>query len=228
MASFSDEGYDCSAYAAYRPSPPKALYDTVLAYHQSPRELCVDLGTGHGAVARALATHFKSVLGVDSSEGMLKEAARAQQWDIRISVFNNEWMYPVECRDFANWTDLTRLVSVPANDDAPGVSNTPGAIQMRASQTLGSLEILIRTLSMVHEWRKAHPEALSVREGGSGDCVDTLMRDIIEGEEKWRVFVTSGGNWRDIEVGLEMRSILLMARKKQFLSYCEDPHQHYP
>lgn len=145
-----------------------------------------------------------------------------------ISVFNNEWMYPVECRDFANWTDLTRLVSVPANDDAPGVSNTPGAIQMRASQTLGSLEILIRTLSMVHEWRKAHPEALSVREGGSGDCVDTLMRDIIEGEEKWRVFVTSGGNWRDIEVGLEMRSILLMARKKQFLSYCEDPHQHYP
>ncbi|EHA20744.1 hypothetical protein ASPNIDRAFT_45394 [Aspergillus niger ATCC 1015] len=277
MASFSDEGYDCSAYAAYRPSPPKALYDTVLAYHQSPRELCVDLGTGHGAVARALATHFKSVLGVDSSEGMLKEAARAQQWDISniqyhhpagggtvafwnwghyvvtgrpranralqklffedlvpywpqpgISVFNNEWMYPVECRDFANWTDLTRLVSVPANDDAPGVSNTPGAIQMRASQTLGSLEILIRTLSMVHEWRKAHPEALSVREGGSGDCVDTLMRDIIEGEEKWRVFVTSGGNWRDIEVGLEMRSILLMARKKQFLSYCEDPHQHYP
>ncbi|GJP87463.1 hypothetical protein AnigIFM59636_001113 [Aspergillus niger] len=271
MASFSDEGYDCSAYAAYRPSPPKALYDTVLAYHQSPRELCVDLGTGHGAVARALATHFKSVLGVDSSEGMLKEAARAQQWDIirpgggtvafwnwghyvvtgrpranralqklffedlvpywpqpGISVFNNEWMYPVECRDFANWTDLTRLVSVPANDDAPGVSNTPGAIQMRASQTLGSLEILIRTLSMVHEWRKAHPEALSVREGGSGDCVDTLMRDIIEGEEKWRVFVTSGGNWRDIEVGLEMRSILLMARKKQFLSYCEDPHQHYP
>ncbi|GCB23629.1 probable S-adenosylmethionine-dependent methyltransferase CRG1 [Aspergillus awamori] len=81
MASFSDEGYECSAYAAYRPSPPKALYDTVLAYHQSPRELCVDLGTGHGAVVRALATHFKSVLGVDSSEGMLKEAARAQQWD---------------------------------------------------------------------------------------------------------------------------------------------------
>ncbi|RDH39772.1 S-adenosyl-L-methionine-dependent methyltransferase [Aspergillus welwitschiae] len=315
MASFSDEGYDCPAYAACRPSPPKALYDTVLAYHQSPRELCVDLGTGHGAVARALATHFISVLGVDSSEGMLKEAARAQQWDnsniqyrqsnaeslpfiasktvdlviacqaahwfdpeplwnemtriVRpggtvafwnwghyvvtgrlranralqelffedlvpywpqpgISVFNNEWMYPVECRDFANWTDLTRLVSVPADDDAPGVSNTPGAIQMRASQTLGSLETLIRTLSMVHEWRKAHPEALLVREGGSGDCVDTLMRDTIEGEVKWRVFVTSGGNWRDIEVDLEMRSILLMARRKQFLSYCEDPHQRYP
>lgn len=84
-------------------------------------------------------------------------------------MFNNEWMYPVECRDFANWTDLTGLVSVPADDDASGVSNTPRAIQMRASQTLGSLETLIRTLSMVHEWRKAHLEALLVREGGSGD-----------------------------------------------------------
>ncbi|OJI81114.1 hypothetical protein ASPTUDRAFT_32550 [Aspergillus tubingensis CBS 134.48] len=315
MASFSDEGYDCSAYAAHRPSPPQALYDTVLAYHQSPRELCVDLGTGHGAVARALATHFKSVIGVDSSEGMLKQAARTQKSDVSniqyhqsnaeslpfiasktvdlviacqaahwfdpeplweemtrivrpggtvvfwnwghyvvmgrpqvnralqkfffedlvpywpqpgISVFNNEWMYPVECRDFAVWTDLTRLVSIPADDDAPGVLETPGAIKMRASQTLGSLGTLIRTLSMVHEWRKAHPEALSVKEGGCGDCVDTLMRDMIEGDEKWRAFVTSGGNWRDIEVDLEMRSILLMARRKQSLSYCADPHERQP
>ncbi|PWY63983.1 S-adenosyl-L-methionine-dependent methyltransferase [Aspergillus eucalypticola CBS 122712] len=271
----------------------------------SPRELCVDLGTGHGAVARALATLFKSVIGVDSSKGMLKQAAGAQKSDVSniqhhqsnaeslpfiasktvdlviacqaahwfdpeplwkemtrivrpggtvvfwnwghyvvmgrpqvnralqkfffedlvpywpqpgISVFNNEWMYPVECRDFANWTDLTRLVSVPADDDAPGVLETPGA-------TLGSLETLIRTLSMIHEWRKAQSEALSVKEGGYGDCVDTLMRDMIEGDKKWRAFVTPGGDWRDIEVDLEMRSILLMARRKQSLSYCADPHQ---
>ncbi|GKZ29455.1 hypothetical protein AbraIFM66950_005011 [Aspergillus brasiliensis] len=278
MASFSNQEYDCSAYAAYRPSPPKSLFDTILTYHRSSRELCVDLGTGHGAVARALATHFDSILGVDPSESMLKEARRAQtrlsniQYhqskaeslpfiasktvDLVIACQAAHWFDPEPL-----WTEMARIVrpggtvafwnwghyvvsgypkanralrqfasedlapywpqpgisvfedlSVPA--DELYVSGTPEAIPMRTSQTLGSLEALLRTWSAVHEWRRAHPEALSVKEGGPGDIVDTLMRNMIESEGEWRALVTSGGDWRDIELDLEMRSILLMARRK--------------
>ena len=36
--------------------------------------LCIDLGTGHGLVARCLAPHFLKVLGTDPSMGMIKQA----------------------------------------------------------------------------------------------------------------------------------------------------------
>jgi trans-aconitate 3-methyltransferase len=50
----------------------------VLDYHRGPRSLAVDLGTGHGIVARALAdAGLTRVLGADPSEGMIAQA-RAQ------------------------------------------------------------------------------------------------------------------------------------------------------
>jgi trans-aconitate 3-methyltransferase len=47
----------------------------VLDYHRGPRNLAVDLGTGHGIVARALAdAGLARVVGVDPSEGMIAQA----------------------------------------------------------------------------------------------------------------------------------------------------------
>ncbi|OJZ80520.1 hypothetical protein ASPFODRAFT_53073 [Aspergillus luchuensis CBS 106.47] len=295
MASFSDDNYDCSAYAACRPSPPKHLFDTVLAYHQAPRDLCIDLGCGNGAAARGLASHFGSIFGVDPSESMLKEA-RAQTkrrnvhyrqcWaeslpfvqtgtiDLVIACQAAHWfdpdlvwkemtrivrsggtvafwnwgnyvvvghahanralrkfssvdlasywpqpgkaiwddrMRPVECRDFSNWTDHTRLES--DSSGAPHALRTVENIRMQISDTLGGLEALLRTWSSVHEWRRAHPHAASVREGGAGDIVDNLIQDMIEGEEDWRRITMSGGDWREIKLELETRSVLLMVRR---------------
>lgn len=46
----------------------------MLSYHQGPRNKCVDLGCGHGVVARYLSTPFAHVLGVDPSPGMIAVA----------------------------------------------------------------------------------------------------------------------------------------------------------
>jgi SAM-dependent methyltransferase len=46
----------------------------VLAYHRGGRNVCVDLGCGHGVVARALADEFEQVYGVDPSAGMIAQA----------------------------------------------------------------------------------------------------------------------------------------------------------
>jgi trans-aconitate 3-methyltransferase len=52
----------------------------VLAYHQgSPRKqsrLAVDVGTGHGLVARELSAHFDRVIGSDPSAGMVMQAQK--------------------------------------------------------------------------------------------------------------------------------------------------------
>ncbi|KAB8229008.1 class I SAM-dependent methyltransferase [Aspergillus alliaceus] len=296
MTSFLDEKYDFSKYAEHRPSHPTAVFDTILAYHQATYELCVDLGSGHGAAARALARHFSLVLGVDPSDGMLKEArartdfdniqycqskaedlslitprtvdlvisCQAAHWfdpdqlwkemvrivrpggtvafwnwgqyvlvghphaDQALRRFSaqcltsywpqpgkavwDDWMRPIECRDLSNWEDIRRLEYEPTVE-APA-SGTGGGIRMHIPQTLNRLEGLLRTWSAVHEWRRAHPQALPVNKGGNGDIVDTLMQEMVEVEEEWREYTASGGNWRDIKLDIETRSILLMARRK--------------
>ena len=63
-----------ASYAAFRPSYPPLLYDTILARVQAPRNLCVDLGCGHGVVTRALAASFPRVIGIDPSDGMIRQA----------------------------------------------------------------------------------------------------------------------------------------------------------
>src|SRR5205085_12061911 len=63
-----------SNYAALRPSYPPRLYDTVLAFHKGPRNLLIDLGSGHGLVARYLSKYFDKVIGTDPSVGMIQEA----------------------------------------------------------------------------------------------------------------------------------------------------------
>ena len=66
--------FSYASYAAFRPSYPPSLYETVLAYHDGSREVCVDLGCGHGVVARYLAKSFSKVIGTDPSDGMIEQA----------------------------------------------------------------------------------------------------------------------------------------------------------
>ena len=69
---FSDQGV-VTAYA-HTPDYPPALYDALL--HLMPsRSRAMDLGTGPGKIARALAPHVGEVLAVDPSAAMLSLAA---------------------------------------------------------------------------------------------------------------------------------------------------------
>jgi ubiquinone/menaquinone biosynthesis C-methylase UbiE len=46
----------------------------VLSYHRGSRNNAIDLGCGHGVVARFLSPSFTTVKGIDPSEGMLAKA----------------------------------------------------------------------------------------------------------------------------------------------------------
>ncbi|GIC84431.1 putative S-adenosylmethionine-dependent methyltransferase [Aspergillus udagawae] len=74
MASFASNTFSHHLYAAFRPTYSKQLYSAVLAYHRGPSRTALDLGTGHGLVARELSPHFQRVLASDPSAGMIQEA----------------------------------------------------------------------------------------------------------------------------------------------------------
>ncbi len=60
-------------YARYRPTYPAAVFEWLAA--QAPSTLlAVDVGTGNGQAALALAEHFDRVLGLDPSEAQLANA----------------------------------------------------------------------------------------------------------------------------------------------------------
>ncbi|KAG6004052.1 hypothetical protein E4U21_001448 [Claviceps maximensis] len=73
--------FSAAGYAAARPSYPDSLFKTVLAYHnaQSTSGVLLDIGCGHGLIARAMSPHFGRVVGIDTSPGMIEQAASSTQ-----------------------------------------------------------------------------------------------------------------------------------------------------
>lgn len=68
-----------SAYLENRPRYPDFLYDAVLSYHQGAMGTVLDLGCGPGLSLFPFAYQFKTLIGVDPSEGMIGEAQGAWQ-----------------------------------------------------------------------------------------------------------------------------------------------------
>ncbi|KAG6136137.1 hypothetical protein E4U12_001383 [Claviceps purpurea] len=73
--------FSAARYAAARPSYPASLFKTVLAYHnaQSASGVLLDIGCGHGLIARAMSPHFGRVVAIDTSPGMIKQASSSTQ-----------------------------------------------------------------------------------------------------------------------------------------------------
>ncbi|KAF2016822.1 S-adenosyl-L-methionine-dependent methyltransferase [Aaosphaeria arxii CBS 175.79] len=66
-----------NAYASARRDYHPNLYKTVLDFHSATggqNNVLVDVGTGPGNVARTLAQHFSTVVGLDPSQGMIQTA----------------------------------------------------------------------------------------------------------------------------------------------------------
>ncbi|KAI0011322.1 S-adenosyl-L-methionine-dependent methyltransferase [Xylariaceae sp. FL0662B] len=87
MATFARSTFSAQAYAAFRPTYPPSLFRTVLNYHQlpTPHGTLLDLGCGHGLIARALSPHFEAVIAVDPSAGMVAQARQMTPADARIT-----------------------------------------------------------------------------------------------------------------------------------------------
>lgn len=69
--------FSAAAYAAFRPTYPSHLYETILEYHHGPRRLAIDLGCGHGVMAQHFAKVFTEVVGIDPSKRMIDQARSA-------------------------------------------------------------------------------------------------------------------------------------------------------
>ncbi|KAI0432794.1 S-adenosyl-L-methionine-dependent methyltransferase [Xylaria sp. FL1042] len=78
MATFARSTFSAKAYAAFRPTYPASLLRNVLDFHQRPlvggETTLLDIGCGHGLIARAMSPHFQRVLAIDPSAGMVKQA----------------------------------------------------------------------------------------------------------------------------------------------------------
>ncbi|KAK0620202.1 S-adenosyl-L-methionine-dependent methyltransferase [Immersiella caudata] len=92
MSIFGRSTFSSAGYAAFRPSYPPVLFNRVLAFHNadrgaapSPSGWLLDLGCGHGLVARALAPSFTKVVALDPSANMV-EQARKLTHDPKIEV----------------------------------------------------------------------------------------------------------------------------------------------
>jgi SAM-dependent methyltransferase len=72
-----DWGATSLDYSAHRPGPPEEFYDRLAALGVGrPGQRVLDLGTGTGIVARALARRGAHAAGIDVSRGQIAEAKR--------------------------------------------------------------------------------------------------------------------------------------------------------
>lgn len=76
MTTFAKSTFNATSYATFRPSYPPQLYNILLSYHRGARKTCLDLGCGHGLIARAIAPSFDRVVATDPSENMITQAIR--------------------------------------------------------------------------------------------------------------------------------------------------------
>jgi SAM-dependent methyltransferase len=109
-------------------------------------------------------------------------------------------------------TDFEAIERLEYEPDANGASPiaSMGRLMLK-TMTLGEMEGYARTFSSHYRWSEAHPGRKSKAKGGGGDIVDEMMEKMLEVEPEWR---KQGDSWRDISVGSEWGSVILLARKK--------------
>ncbi|KAI9158273.1 Trans-aconitate 3-methyltransferase [Paramyrothecium foliicola] len=78
MSVFGRATFSAAGYAAFRPTYPSSLFKKVIAFHNAPSRggTLLDLGCGHGLIARELSPSFDKVIATDPSAGMVKQAAQ--------------------------------------------------------------------------------------------------------------------------------------------------------
>ncbi|KAI9933665.1 hypothetical protein ASPWEDRAFT_138417 [Aspergillus wentii DTO 134E9] len=111
MTSFASKAFSHHGYAAFRPSYPNHLYSLIFSFHNGPSSLALDLGTGHGLVARYLSPHFDRVIGSDPSAGMIQEAKNLSSEYTNISFHQAS----AERSDFVNDNSVDLVVAAQAS-----------------------------------------------------------------------------------------------------------------
>lgn len=93
MATYSEKTFNTKVYDLARPSYPEEFYKTLIEYHNSTppseNDVALDIGCGSGFVTFQLSKHFKTVIGTDISETMIKQCVedpRTKDSNLRFAV----------------------------------------------------------------------------------------------------------------------------------------------
>ncbi|EXK25704.1 hypothetical protein FOMG_17661 [Fusarium oxysporum f. sp. melonis 26406] len=87
MSIYGRATFSAAGYAAARPTYPASLFKTILGYyhHDDPHGTLLDLGSGHGIVARELSPRFARAIAIDPSAGMMLQGMQATAQFSKIS-----------------------------------------------------------------------------------------------------------------------------------------------
>lgn len=112
------------AYARFRPRYAPALFDLVGAL-PARRRLALDVGTGNGQAAVALAERFERVVGIDGSAAQLAKAERHPRVEYRLGRAEETGMPDgsvdlVTVAQAAHWFDLELFYAEVRRIAAPG------------------------------------------------------------------------------------------------------------
>ena len=112
-----------AGYSVYRPGYPEALFEFILA-HTPGRKFALDVATGNGQVAGALAAHFEKVFAIDISEGQLKHSIKKSNIIYSIASAENtginEKMDLVTVGQAAHWFELSEFYKEVQRIISPG------------------------------------------------------------------------------------------------------------
>lgn len=189
--------FSATGYAAARPSYPASLFKTVLAYHNDgPRSFLLDLGCGHGLVAREMSPRFDRVMGVDMSAGMIKQASSMTD-DAKVvfhqggaedlSIVSDGAVDMVVAGQSAHWFDFARAWPELARVVRPGgtlafwgykdniLVGYPRANQVLDRFCYADGEVAPGVLGMKRFWEQPGRERLR-----------NLLRDVEPPMDEWR------------------------------------------
>ncbi|KAL3428488.1 ubie coq5 [Phlyctema vagabunda] len=118
MSTFAKSTFSATGYATFRPTYPPTIYRRVLEYHRGAKNVCVDLGCGHGVVSRELSPHFKQIIATDPSAVMVSQArSSSPQQNITfreasaedLSFIEDGTLDLVVAGQAAHWFDYTKV-----------------------------------------------------------------------------------------------------------------------
>ena len=104
-----------SRYASFRPTYPQEMIDFIVS-QVAERNLAVDVGTGNGQLATALAEYFHKVIGTDISEKQLQQAIHLSNVEYRIAPaeklpFSDSSVDFLTVAQAVHWFDFDRFYS---------------------------------------------------------------------------------------------------------------------
>ena len=125
MSDFADHfSGHATAYQAYRPRYPEALFDWLVA--QAPgRGLVLDCGTGSGQAAVSLAERFTRVIAIDASEAQISHAVAHARVEYRVAPAEAPGVTPasvdmVTVAQAFHWFDASRFFAAAHAALRPG------------------------------------------------------------------------------------------------------------